>query len=113
MLVLQLAIIVNAYCPSLLFHLPAPPVDVAAAGAAAAGVVAGISEPLLRMVKYAWGAGFFIAAFACNCLKTAADRRHSWAPQNRCVAVCMVVQGTAVPSHLMATCVLYSAAILT
>jgi hypothetical protein len=44
---------------------------------------ASISDPLLRVVKYAWGSGFFVAAFACNCLKTAADRHHSWAPQNR------------------------------
>jgi hypothetical protein len=55
----------------------------AAAGVAVAEVAVGISDPLLRLVKYAWGSGFFIAAFGCNCLKTAADRHHSWAPQNR------------------------------
>jgi hypothetical protein len=99
-----------AYCPGLLFRLPV--LEAAAAGAAAstaaiaqttAGVAAateaaagsvtaaaavdlavGISDPVLRLVKYAWGSGFFIAAFGFNCLKTAADRHHSWAPQNRC-----------------------------
>lgn len=107
--------IANAYCPSLLFRLPAAESVVAvaaaevaaaavpaaaaagvavtaeaatgaavlAAGAGAAEVAVGISDPLLRLVKYAWGSGFFIAAFGCNCLKTAADRHHSWAPQNR------------------------------
>jgi len=114
LLLLQLAMIVNAYCPSLLFTLPdtatAAPGAVAAAADSATGVAAvavasgvsasatgaaaaaaateaalGVADPLLRMVKYAWGSGFFIAAFACNCLKTAADRHHSWAPQNRSV----------------------------
>lgn len=55
----------------------------AGAGVAVAEVAVGISDPLLRLVKYAWGSGFFIAAFGCNCLKTAADRHHSWAQQNR------------------------------
>lgn len=109
LLVLQLGMIANAYCPGLLFRLPvmeaagaasaatvvaiaeASAGAAAAAEAAAGSVIAaatdmalGISDPLLRLVKYAWGSGFFIAAFGFNCLKTAADRHHSWAPQNRC-----------------------------
>jgi hypothetical protein len=63
---------------------PTPAVTVAA-GAAAAAAGVGVGDPLLRMVKYAWGSGFFVSAFACNCLKTAADRHHSWGPQNRWV----------------------------
>jgi hypothetical protein len=106
LLAFQLAMIANAYCPSLLFQMPlteavaaeavAATATVAtevAAGAAVAAATevaavatvaaASISDPLLRVVKYAWGSGFFVAAFGCNCLKTAADRHHSWAPQNR------------------------------
>lgn len=95
LLAFQLAMIANAYCPSLLFQLPlaeaaaaeAAATTVAAAAtevaAVAAVAAASISDPLLHVVKYAWGSGFFIAAFGCNCLKTAADRHHSWAPQNR------------------------------
>lgn len=94
----QLAMIANAYCPGLLFRLPVVEAAGAAAAAAigsaassatssataaAADVAVGISDPVLRLVKYAWGSGFFIAAFGFNCLKTAADRHHSWAPQNR------------------------------
>jgi hypothetical protein len=52
--------------------------------AAAVDLAVGISDPILRLVKYAWGSGFFIAAFGFNCLKTAADRHHCWAPQKRC-----------------------------
>lgn len=95
LMVSQLAMIAAAYCPSLLFRLPAAAeaaamaagvVGAAAEGSSAAEAVAavGVSDPLLRLVKYAFGSGFFVAAFICNCLKTAADRHHAWAPQNRC-----------------------------
>lgn len=48
----------------------------ATAGADAAGAV-------LRFLRFSWGAGFFVSAFACNCLKTAADRGHLDKPANR------------------------------
>jgi hypothetical protein len=56
------------------------------AAPAAAAVAADSWMALLRYVKYTWGAGFFVAAFACNCLKTAADRGHLWKPANRWAA---------------------------
>lgn len=100
---------VNAYCPDILFNtaafaaasvaaIAAPsgfgaaatPAVTAATGtpaaatlAAAAGSSADAWLALLRYVKFTWGAGFFVAAFACNCLKTAADREHLWKPANR------------------------------
>jgi hypothetical protein len=131
LLAFQLSMIASAYCPGLLFRLPAAEAAIAAAtspvvaaaaestvaaavtaaataavateaavgastaaaaaGVAGAEVAAGISDPLLRLVKYAWGSGFFIAAFGCNCLKTAADRHHSWGPQNRLAAAAAAV----------------------
>jgi hypothetical protein len=106
LMAVQLLMVVNAYSPDMLFNTAA--LATAAVGSATAGVlqpaaavaagpaVAMAAAPavlaaaagdawmgLLRYVKYSWGAGFFVAAFACNCLKTAADRDHLWKPANR------------------------------
>jgi hypothetical protein len=109
LLAVQLLMVVNAYSPDLLFNTAAlataavgsatagvlqpaagaaaaeagPAVAMAAAPAAVAAVAGEAWMGLLRYVKYSWGVGFFVAAFACNCLKTAADRGHLWRPANR------------------------------
>jgi hypothetical protein len=105
LLAVQLLMVVNAYSPDLLWNTAAlataavgsatagvlEPAAAAAAAApavamaapAAAAVAADAWMALLRFVKYSWGAGFFVAAFACNCLKTAADRGHLCKPANR------------------------------
>lgn len=70
MMLAQMGMLLAAYSPAIMFcELPAD----AAADAA-----------LLRVVKFLWGCGFLVAAFACNSLKTAADRGHLARPANRC-----------------------------
>jgi hypothetical protein len=111
LLAVQLLMVVNAYSPDMLFNTAALAAAAAAAAsstasaaggvlqtgaATAAGPAVAVAAPaaaaaiagdswmaLLRYVKYTWGAGFFVAAFACNCLKTAADRGHLGKPANR------------------------------
>lgn len=40
--------------------------------------------PVSQLLKQSWSAGFLAAAFACDALKTAADRNHLAMPENRC-----------------------------
>lgn len=87
----------GAYAPDLLFSSAAvavaalAPASLAAdAAAETAAVVNGTAAALaavLRFIKFSWGSGFFVSAFACNCLKTAADRGHLWKTANRWVLV--------------------------
>lgn len=93
LLLVQLMMVLDAYAPDLVFiaapALPAAAAElsagaaVLAADAAASAGAAAAEAAVLRFARFSWGAAFFVSAFACDCLKTAADRGHLQKPANR------------------------------